>query len=239
VIAGDSQKWDDFLDNGGIGMIIELTLAAWSKLGIVPDPDEKEERISLYLHRAMKRLKHPNHPFRIDYESSEPQEGSEEVLWKDISFSFGNNEDIYFCWEAKRLQFINYKGNMDANADEYVFKGMQRFIEGKYSRAVHHAGMLGYVLNGNISQSMKNVLNNIKKHAGSLGMASPGDWAASHYRPLDPSMKETKHERQHTPTLFELQHLFLTAVAPQPGKKPGPTPKGFQFPQPKQQTDNT
>ena len=75
---------------------------------------------------------------------------------------------------------------MKSLVDEYVKEGMQRFVDGTYSRHVQHGGMLGYVLDGDVARAMKNVLKNIQDNGSLLGMASPATWADSAHRPADP-----------------------------------------------------
>jgi hypothetical protein len=73
--------------------------------------------------------------------------------------------------------------------------------------------MLGYVLDGDVTRAMANVLENIRRHHVSLGMDPPGDWVESSHRKGDPHARETSHRRAHTPVRFQLQHLFVTASA--------------------------
>ncbi len=94
--------------------------------------------------------------------------------------------------------------------DEYVKEGMQRFIDGKYGSHVHHGGMLGYVLDGDVPRAMRNVLANIPARHMALGMASPGDWEESSARPDDPFAKESRHRRARTATVFRLHHRFVS-----------------------------
>jgi hypothetical protein len=129
---------------------------------------------------------------------------------KDIVFFPSlNDEDIYFCLEAKRLNAL-VSGRRRSLADEYVKEGMQRFVDGKYSRYIWHGGMLGYVLDGQIANAIKNVETNIQAHASALGMTLPGSLLPSSLRPNDPSTKETRHRRVHETAVFHIHHLFMS-----------------------------
>ena len=66
-----------------------------------------------------------------------------------IFFPRDGDESIYFCLECKRLNVVHH-GRVRSEASQYVAEGMLRFVSGKYARAVHDGGMLGYVLNGDI-----------------------------------------------------------------------------------------
>ena len=125
----------------------------------------------------------------------------------------GHGEDIYFCLEAKRLN-ARVKGVMKSLAHEYVKEGMQRFVEGKYSRQIHHGGMLGYVLDGDVARSMRNVLDNIRSRHAALGMDAPGDWEGSPFRPADSHARQSSHRRSHTAVRFRLHHQFVSGVGP-------------------------
>jgi hypothetical protein len=213
MTIGDTTEWDDFILNGGVSLILALTLDAWRHIA-APAPDEHEDKTSVRLYAAMvNKRDRQAHRFLIRYQDVEVDTDlAKETGRKDIVFFPGHDGDLYFCLEAKRLN-ARVNGVMKSLADEYVKEGMQRFVTGKYSRRVHHAGMLGYVLDGDVLRAMTNVLDNIRRQHVPLGMDAPGDWIQSPHRVGDPQAKETAHRRPHTPTRFQLQHLFVTAVA--------------------------
>jgi hypothetical protein len=213
MTIGDSTEWDGFILNGGVGLVMDLTLDAWRHT-IAPAPDEHEDKTSVRLYATMvKKRDRQAHRFLIRYQDVEIDTDLAKVTGKkDIVFFPGHDGDLYFCLEAKRLN-ARVKGVMKSLADEYVKEGMQRFVTGKYSRHVHHAGMLGYVLDGDVLRAMANVLDNIRRQHVPLGMDAPGDWIESPHRMGDPQAKQTTHRRTHTPTRFQLQHLFVTALA--------------------------
>lgn len=215
MTIGDSTEWDDFILNGGVSLVMALTLDAW-KHTTAPAPDEHEDKTSVRLFAAMvKKQDRQSHRFLIRYQDVEVDTDlAKETGKKDIVFFPGHDGDLYFCLEAKRLN-ARVNGVMKSLADEYVKEGMQRFVAGKYSRQVHHAGMLGYVLDGDVARAMTNVLNNIRRQYASLGMDAPGDWIESPHRVGDPQAKETEHRRLHTLTRFKLQHLFVSTLAEQ------------------------
>ena len=100
-------------------------------------------------------------------------------------------------------------------ADEYVKEGMQRFVDGKYSRFVQHGAMLAYVLDGDIERAMQNVDQNIRNHLTELNMDSNGGLTASSIRPEDSNAKETKHNRECSEGLFSIHHLFVAGQSNQ------------------------
>ena len=127
---------------------------------------------------------------------------------KDIVFFPSHREEIYICIEAKRLNAM-ISGARRSLADEYVKEGMQRFVDGKYSRSVRHGAMLAYVLDGDIGRAMQNIENNIQKRLIELRMNKKGGLLPSTVRPADSRTKETRHQSSHENGHFRIHHLFV------------------------------
>jgi hypothetical protein len=210
MMAGEPDSWDDLFRGQLVPAILALVLEAWDRIE-KPTDDEHEDKISVRLYVALRTGKDRNrHPFQIHYQAVEVDIDLNKVTGrKDIVF-FPSlyDEDIYFCLEAKRLN-ARIGDVMKSLADEYVKEGMQRFIDGKYSKQIRHGGMLGYVLDGDIDRAMKNVWNNILSNHKFLGMDSPGDWIDSR---LHPNTKETQHRRNVGVSPFCIYHLFVSGM---------------------------
>jgi len=213
MIAGDAADWDDLFVKRLLPSVFALLLEAWNRIQS-PAPDEHEDHTSVRLYAAMIEGKdRQRHAFLVRYQDVEVDTDLAKVTGrKDIVFfPAANDEDIYFCLEAKRLNAL-VSGRRRSLAHEYVTEGMQRFVDRKYSRHVHHGGMLGYVLDGEVDRAMTNVGNVIRRHHQILGMKPPGDMRASSIRPEDPRAKETHHERRTDPAPFRLHHLFVAVL---------------------------
>lgn len=207
---GDSSQWADLFERELIPVILELVLDAWAALPPLAD-DSEEDDVTDKLYAAMKRSKNrQRHPFLIQPQNAEFDLDSEKIIgWKDIAFyPPTNDEEIYFCLEAKRLNAV-ISGENKSLASEYVTKGMQRFIDRKYSPDVRHGGMLGYVLDGDIVRAINNVANCIQLHHADLRMDAPGDLRPSTIRPHDGNAKESHHQRDGETDAFRLHHLFV------------------------------
>lgn len=215
MTAGDTADWDDLFAGQLLPLVFALVLDAWDHFK-KPAADEREDATSLRLHSAMVHGKdRQRHPFLIRYQDVEVDTDLAEVTGrKDIVFFPSNDEDIYFCLEAKRLNAL-VSGVRRSLAHEYVTDGMQRFVERKYSRHVRHGGMLGYVLDGQVDRAMRNVANVIRIHHVSLGMEPPGEMRRSALRPNDGHARETHHKRPKEPVLFRLHHLFVASLRPE------------------------
>jgi hypothetical protein len=208
--AGDHSDWDNLFHNELIPSILIHVISTWEQMD-KPAHNAHEDAISLKLFSALVNGKERHrHAFLIRYQDVEVDTDlSKAIGRKDIVFFPSNEEDIYFCLEAKRLNAL-VSGSWDSLADEYVKEGMQRFVDGKYSRFVRHGGMLAYVLDGDIDRAMINVANNLRQHQEALRMDPPGELLTSNIRPTDPNTKETRHRRPHETTLFRIHHLFVT-----------------------------
>lgn len=210
MIAGDPTDWDNFFQQNLIPAVLSLVISTWDRMEKLGQMAHENE-VSIKLYAALITGKDRNRQaFLIRYEDVEVDTDlAKETGRKDIVFfPPANDEDIYFCLETKRLNAL-VSGVRRSLADEYVKEGMQRFVDGKYSRLVRHRGMLGYVLDGRVARAVKNVEANIRKHARELGMALPGGFLPSSVRPDDLSAKETHHRRGYETALFCIHHLFM------------------------------
>lgn len=120
---------------------------------------------------------------------------------------------IYFCLECKRLNVVT-NGNKRPGGSEYVVHGMARFVNGQYASAVRHGGMLGYVLDGDVTGAITNVESNVKSQHVSLCMEPPGTLNSSSVLTEAPTARESLHSRAGESTQFRLHHLFMNAQAP-------------------------
>ena len=162
-----------------------------------PAPDEKEDNITNGLCRSLRQNRTARDlMFQIDTQVVELEPGVGEDLGRlDIVFRpLIPREDIYFCLEAKRLNVIK-EGQKRACAAEYVMFGMMRFVNGQYSRAVRHGGMIGYVLDGDVAGAITNVENNIRRQHCALCMPAPGEFLPSTVLKEEARAKETHHPR--------------------------------------------
>jgi len=122
------------------------------------------------------------------------------------------NEAVYFCLECKRLNVV-IGGQKRPGGSDYVGHGMLRFINRQYARAVRNGGMLGYVLDGNVTAAITNVELNIRRHCTVLCMDAPGVLHPSSILTDVPTARESIHHRQGDGGQFRVHHLFVKAEA--------------------------
>ncbi|MBK5292829.1 MAG: hypothetical protein JJE04_14295 [Acidobacteriia bacterium] len=198
-----------------VPVILSLVVESWEDM-LQPASDETEDHITISLYRILRQNKAARElPFRINIQRfeldalSDKEHGRQDIVFEPLHPC----EDIYFCLESKRLNVVK-DGKPRAYASEYVTHGMLRFVTGQYSKAVRHGGMLGYVLDGNISGAITNVEANIRKRHFALCMVPPGGFVPSSALADHARARETHHQRAHEASLFRIHHLFMAAGRP-------------------------
>ena len=210
-IIGISTEWADLIDSM-VPDILRLVIATWEGMP-PPAANDKEDNITVALCRALRQNRTARSlMFQIHTQLVELEPASEGGLGRqDIVFiPLVPREDIYFCLESKRLNVVK-DGKLRTYASEYVTLGMLRFVTGQYSKAVRHGGMIGYVLDGNVSHAIINVEANIQTRHAALCMTAPGALESSTVLKGDARARETHHQRTHEKTLFRIHHLFMAA----------------------------
>ena len=211
TVVGTPTHWVDLLDSM-VPDILRLVITTWETMR-PPSQDSKEDDITIDLCRALRRARTARDlPLQIRIQQIVLGTVRDQDLGRlDIAFNLlAPREDIYFCLEAKRLNVVK-DGAHRSYASEYVTLGMLRFVSGKYSKTVRHGGMIGYVLDGNVSQAIAKVATNIQSQCSALRMDPPGNLLASAVT-NDSRVRETQHHRDHESTVFHIHHLFMAAV---------------------------
>jgi hypothetical protein len=114
---------------------------------------------------------------------------------------------VYFTAECKRLH-VRTSSGFKHLADEYVTEGMQRFVDGIYSKGVQFGGMVGYVMDNNIDAAFNRVRNEIEtrrctlristQHASTVPSSALAAW---------PHSADTAHHRSDGG--FLIHHLLV------------------------------
>ncbi len=115
----------------------------------------------------------------------------------------------HFVWESKRVGDKRFNSSYNNLNSEYVNEAMYRFIQGDYANNLSDAGVLGYVLDGevativdDINQSMGRIQKNpALPTSNNLNLAPPLHEFGDIYR--------STHTRTDS-TAIQLHHLFLT-----------------------------
>lgn len=117
---------------------------------------------------------------------------------------------VYFAWECKRIGDKRVDVKHAALIPEYITEGILRFIDGEYASGLDDAGMLGYVLDGDVT----NIVDDIN-----VSMCHPRrtrPLPAADHLALAPAIGtfkdvyQSSHERVVGQRPIRLHHLFLT-----------------------------
>ena len=211
-IIGASDQWAGLIDPM-LPEILQLVIATWREMP-PPEPDEKEDNISLALCRRLclnRTARGLMFQIRTQMLEIDPIPGEDFGRLDVVFIPLVPHEDIYFCLECKRLNVIK-AGETRAYASEYVIHGMLRFVSGQYSQSVQHGGMLAYVLDGDINRAMANVERSIRRRRDLLRMEARGLFRESSILAGEDCARETHHQRAHDASLFRIHHLFMAVL---------------------------
>lgn len=211
-IVGDSSQFVDLFPDEFIPDILQLVVSTWKKF-YKDRPSGREERVNIWFGEKLDREKErlDCFPFRVYYEKIIPTDTGKTKGRIDISFdpTYTTKRKVYFAFECKYLRIRN-NSKIKTNTDKYVGKdGMMCFITEQYSEDLPAGGMIGYVMDGEITLAIQSVKNAIDKKRIKLCMTSEGSLSPSSIFPDESLVKETIHN---LPTRsFTIHHIFLTA----------------------------
>ncbi|MCP4361840.1 MAG: hypothetical protein GY796_27830 [Chloroflexi bacterium] len=116
---------------------------------------------------------------------------------------------VHFVWEAKRVGDKRVNADYSGLNSEYVNEAIYRFIRREYAADVVDAGVLAYVLAGNVA----NIVTDINQSMGNI-RKNPTLDASNHLLPVSsvenfPNSYQSQHVRINNNSI-RLHHLFLT-----------------------------
>ena len=210
IIAADSagfDLWASQFPSDYVPLIYDLIRESWDSVREIDLLLEVPITRKL-CHQLRQSKNRAQLPFRIDPESSVLGDDGEETGRLDLRFSHGHNENVYFSIECKRLRVILKTGVIAKRSSEYVKEGMCRYFNGQYAVGLNRGGMLGYVMDGDISKAKVNVAEAIHRHRTELMMAPSSSVKESCIFPEDDRMFDTCHT-QPPGERFLIHHLLL------------------------------
>ena len=207
-LVGTPDDWIDLIDSL-VPDILNLVISTWEEMP-APSADAREDPTTEEFSRCLRRNRNSGMlPFQVHVQMVQLASGAGEDQGRmDIVFlPLVPREDIYFCLECKRLNVV-HEERVRPYTSEYLTHGMLRFIQGKYAAQVRNGGMLGYVLDGNVAQAIRNVSRLIEERHDELRMQPPGEMMQSSILPEDTRLRETRHSRPFKPQNFLIHHIF-------------------------------
>lgn len=121
-----------------------------------------------------------------------------------------NYHQVHFIWECKRVAYDYKDKKYKELVSEYITEGMFRFIDEEYASGLDDAGMLGYVLAGDVPVIAEQI--NRSMHASQrLRKLSEED----HLERTNPIGSFTdvycsRHKRRSCERVIQLHHLLFT-----------------------------
>lgn len=209
AFGGDTSQWADTFPDSLIPDVLQLILDGWERMPPAPS-EAKEEATTRQLREILRQSRDLRGlPFSIWPESTETDPScGREIGRIDLRFVHGYREEVHLAFECKRLYYAKSDGTRVANTSEYTGDdGMMCFVTGKYSRGLPHGGMIGYVLDGNVTKAKTAINKSIRKNSARLKLTSDPPLCASLYFPKENRIAESKHDiRSRTVTIF---HVLL------------------------------
>lgn len=119
-------------------------------------------------------------------------------------------QKVFFTIECKRLH-VTTKSGFRHLTDKYVEKGLQRFVDGKYSAGLPCGGMLGYVMDNRIAEAFVKVQDEIMTRSGPLEMKGANAMRSpSSVLPKERFSADTFHQSENGQ--FVVHHLLVGVV---------------------------
>ena len=209
--TGTSLAFKRALFEGGFGgQVMQCILAAWQAMTLHRSV-RHETCISALLGAAL------NNAFAADdrewlaipeAQETDPTFGTQ-LGRNDIRFlpAPHRHRDVFFTAECKRLHVQTASGSKRL-ANKYVTDGMQRFVDGEYSKGVPCGGMIGYVMDNDLDTAFRRVREEIKSRRDILRIFTMhADKTPSAALPAWPHSADTRHLR--SDGKFLLHHALL------------------------------
>jgi len=134
-----------------------------------------------------------------------PEDEPDPLGYLDIAIEFFVlKEQLCLAIECKRLNVPRIAGTPETLAGRYVEEGMMRFVSRQYSPDLPLGGMIGYVMDGNVTAAHAAIRHEIERAAATLGCHPPYVVLLQH-----PEYFSTDHARPPAP--IQLRHLLLPA----------------------------
>jgi hypothetical protein len=207
-----NPEWVELFPEKDIPIVIQDVLDVCKNLSRPPLEEKRPEEF--LTKQVFKRLRFQKRyitgPLCPHIEHWMADSGGESNGRADILFDCGKGLETYFVIEAKRLFVTFPSGKKDDLIDDYIRKGMRRFvIEERYAPYQCASAMLGYVHDCDISVARDKLLNEINSQKEALLMVAP---CGQSCLPVSPVVDETNHKLKSN-RCFILYHL-LTRIPP-------------------------
>jgi hypothetical protein len=128
----------------------------------------------------------------------------------------------HYTIECKRLNLATRSARRVSNAQQYVTHGIARFLSGQYSSAMRCAGMLGYIMDGDVGAARTALEKEFQTRAADLAFQGRPTFGSARFLPNPPHGGQTQHRRGDNP--FVVHHLLVSV--PERTSRRGSEPVG-------------
>lgn len=208
-------SWDDFVQ-----LAISLTIQAYHSMQQKYDIKQnwEENVFTVNLEDCLRPLAYEYSIFvdtRKKQHTTKMRTGEQATIEaKEMDMSmFGSWQQdynvVHFVWEAKRIGDKRVSTDYSGLNSEYVHEAIYRFIRNEYAQNVADAGILAYVLAGNVN----NIVGDINQSMGNI-RKNPALDKSNHLQSISSStnfqdLYQSEHSRTNNNSI-RLHHLFFT-----------------------------
>lgn len=233
-----AEEWADFLQK-----VLETTATAYCMLKYrkAVRSDWKEDTFTLQIVKYMKQIIQncksalcaELQQYIYTSKMMAADESPEKAVKIDIKIwhrNWYNEDDIYFAWECKLIVDKARESTHRRLVPEYITNGIIRFLDThwRYAQAVNDAGMLGYVLYGEVSSIVEAInqemlaiprrpessakdFRTVQSLHAARELSSSDQLKRCNPSPIDTSIfYESHHHRSFCKRDIRLYHFFLT-----------------------------
>jgi hypothetical protein len=209
AISGSVDPWTDTFPENLLPQLLELVLKSWETF---PQPSLSDLEIPItksFVTHLRSNRNRSVHLFRIDWESTVLDEKGTQRGRIDICFTHGYSVSEYFSLECKLLNRTDRQGRWFSLAGEYIDEGVMRYVNEQYAGGMN-GGMIGYVMDGDISKAIEFVNDAIEKRRENLSIEGKAELKKSSLRPKCQQTRETRHLIKNG--WFTVHHIFLPVL---------------------------
>ncbi|MGE0529472.1 MAG: hypothetical protein AB7P49_20660 [Bdellovibrionales bacterium] len=208
-LAGDFDLFSELFPTDLLPSIFSFVLSEWPE-SPRPTGDPIEIRITnRFVGHLRTVLRKWSLPFRFDYRpkladpNADKESGEVDIRVR----SFSPDPDAFFVCECKRLN-VHYPSGFKTEAGEYVGKGgMGCFISGQYPATCNCGGMLGFVMDGDITNAVEAINQALGNNKSKLFLRKPYQLEQAGICGNDDRIRQTSHDKPNPG--FLIYHLLV------------------------------
>ncbi len=213
-----SVSWDSFVQ-----IVLDTTVEAYLQMrasGAVNTAMEEDAFSAILTEDYIRPLLRSRQSLNIVAECQAPvytpamktgMTSTKYAKWIDIrvGLSAWSYERIYFAWECKLVADRRLNAAYRRLCPDYVREGVRRFMNGAYAADVSNAGMLGYVLAGDVSVIVDDINKSMDRKDLQNVLSSTDHLVPTSSIGSFADVYQSRHMRSGLGDI-QLHHLFLT-----------------------------